>query len=62
MVKITGVEPRGRAHKNGILAGDNLLSINGREIRDVLDYRFFLTDTEVELLLSREGEEFKVNI
>ena len=62
MVKITGVEPRSRAHKNGILAGDNLLSINGREIRDVLDYRFFLTDTEVELLLSRDGEEYKVNI
>ena len=62
MVKITGVEPRSRAQKNGILAGDILLSINGREIRDVLDYRFFLTDTAVELLLTRNGEEFKVNI
>ena len=62
MVKITGVEPRSRAQKNGILAGDNLLSINGREIRDVLDYRFFLTDNKVELLLSRDGEEYTVTI
>ena len=62
MVKITGIEPRSRAEKHGILAGDNLLSINGREIRDVLDYRFFLTDNKVELLLSRDGEEYTVTI
>ena len=62
MVKITGVEPRSRGEKNGIAAGDILLSINGREIRDVLDYRFFLTDTKVELLLSRDGEEYSVSI
>ena len=62
MVKITGVEPRSRGEKNGIKTGDILLSINGREIRDVLDYRFFLTDTTVELLLSRDGEEYTVKI
>ncbi len=62
MVKITGVAPHSRAEKKGIVAGDSLLSINGREICDVLDYRFFLTDTVVELLLSRDGEEYAVNI
>ena len=62
MVKITGVEPHSRGEKNGIAAGDILLSINGREIRDVLDYRFYLTDTKVELLLSRDGEKYTVNI
>ncbi len=62
MVKITGVTPHSRGEKNGIIAGDSLLSINGREIYDVLDYRFFLTDTKVELLLSRDGEEYSVCI
>lgn len=62
MVKITGVAPRSRGEKNGIKQGDILLSINGREIRDVLDYRFFLTDNKVELLLSRDGEDYTVTI
>ena len=62
MVKITGVTPRSRGEKNGIKQGDILLSINGREIRDVLDYRFFLTDNKVELLLSRDGEDYTVTI
>ncbi len=62
MVKITGVAHNSRAYRCGIWAGDNLLSINGREICDVLDYRFHLTDTNIELLLSRDGEEYTVKI
>ena len=48
--------------KAGIRAGDGLISINGSDIRDVLDYRFYLTERVVELLLSRDGEEYSVTI
>ena len=48
--------------KAGILAGDTLVSINGNKIRDVLDYRFYLTESRVELLLLRDGAEFSVTI
>ena len=47
MVEITGVLPRSRAAKKGILPGDILLEINGHKIRDVLDYRFRLAEKTV---------------
>lgn len=59
MVKITGIEPNSRAQRAGILPGDELLSINGHPIGDVLDYRFFETERELRLLLRREGEEYE---
>ena len=62
MVTITDVFPRSRAAKAGIEKNDVLVSINGREIRDVLDYRFYLADTEISLLLKRNGEELRVTI
>ena len=62
MVRITSVTPKSRAERHGILAGDTLISINGREVTDVLDYRFFLTATEVKLALTRDGEAFEVTI
>ena len=53
MVKITSVEKSSRADKKGVREGDVLIAINGREINDVLDYRFFLTDTNITLTLER---------
>lgn len=57
MVVITDVLPKSRAAKVGILAQDVLLSINGKDINDVLDYRFHLANKEVELLVRRGDEE-----
>lgn len=39
-VTISGIEPKSRAQRAGIQPGDVLVSINGHEIVDVLDYRF----------------------
>ncbi len=62
MVKITYVEKGSRADAAGIKALDNLISINGREICDVLDYRFFLAERSVTLKIGRENEELEVTI
>ena len=62
MVKITKVLPHSRAAKRGVLAGDILVSINGRNISDVLDYRFFLTNSQVTLSLLRDGEPYEISI
>ena len=62
MVKITKVDKGSRADSAGIVAGDSLISINGREICDVLDYRFFLAEKSVTLKIGRENEEFEVTI
>ncbi len=62
MVKITDVEKGSYAEECEILPGDILVSVNGNEINDVLDYRFYLTESECELLLTRGGEEYGVVI
>lgn len=62
MVKITGVEPHSRAEKAGVLAGDNLLALNGNAIEDVLDYRFYLVTRHLELTLLRGGEQLRLLI
>ena len=62
MVKITDVLPRSRAERKGIKPGDILVAINGHEISDVIDYRFYLTEEELFLTLSRDGEEYTCHI
>ncbi len=62
MVKITGVAPRSRAAKRGVRVGDALVSINGNEIRDVLDYRFYLAECTVALELLRGEKKRTVKI
>ena len=62
MVKILAVLPRSIAAKAGIHGGDVLVSINQNEIRDVLDYRFYLTDTNVSVTLMRDEESYTVHI
>jgi putative radical SAM enzyme (TIGR03279 family) len=62
MVKIVSVEQKSRAARAGIKSGDNLIAVNGREIRDVLDYRFYLAEERVTLKLDRDGNQFEVVI
>ena len=62
MVKIVGVDKGSRAERAGLVDGDVLISINGREINDVLDYRFFLAERSIELKYSRAGAEYSAII
>ncbi len=62
MVTITDVERASLAEKHGIKAGDILISINGHEIRDVLDYQFRLSEKKVTLKIHRGAELFDVTI
>ena len=68
-VLISGVEPHSPAAKKRIRAGDELLAVNGHDIADVLDYRFYIADERLTLsvktpkkvrevkLRLREGQE-----
>lgn len=62
MVKILAVLPNSHAAHAGIRGGDVLLSINENAIRDVLDYRFYLTDTCVSLTLLHDNAPYTVRI
>ncbi len=56
MVEITCVLADSLAAKAGILGGDLLVSLNGNEIKDVLDYRFYLACRHLSVKVLREGE------
>ena len=43
--------------------GDNLISINGKRVLDVLDYKFYAYDTRLDVLLRRpDGTEYHVPV
>ncbi len=62
MVKITGVEKKSIAEKAGIKCGDILLSIGENEINDVLDYRFYITEKKLEIVVDRGGERLSFSV
>lgn len=56
MVEVTQVTKDSPAQRAGVLPGDCLLSIDGHDIRDVLDYRFFSAECRLSLLIHRGPE------
>ena len=62
MVKITAVAARSKGERAGLRAGDVLVSLNGHEITDVLDYRFYLAERRLAVRYRRDGEEFEAEI
>lgn len=62
MVEITFVEQGSYAYKCGIKQGDILVSINNNEICDVLDYRFYLTESKLDIMLLRSDKHVNVKI
>ena len=61
-VEISAVISGSRADRAGIHPGDCLISINGYDIGDVLDYRFRITERRVVLKIHRGLELFDVTI
>ena len=59
-VKINSVESNSHASRCGIKDGEVLISINGNEIIDVLDYRFYQFSRELELGLMNDIGEKRV--
>lgn len=58
-VKISSVDKHSPAEKCGIRSGDMLLSINGNEIEDVLDFRFYMTEKRLNIVFERDGQTLK---
>ena len=57
------IESNSIAEELGLEAGDELICVNGNEIKDVLDYRFQTQDEEISLLIQKQnGEEWELEI
>jgi putative radical SAM enzyme (TIGR03279 family) len=63
LLEIVHILPDGAAEGLGLKAGDVLDSVNGKEVHDVIDYRFLVADERVILAFhTKEGEARKLII
>ena len=53
MLEIAAVLPGGTASRLGLLPGDRLVSINGREVRDSIDFQYLASDERIVLQVER---------
>lgn len=54
--QIVTIEPGSVADEIGLLAGDELLAINGNPVEDVIDVQFYAADEEITLTVRRDGD------
>ncbi len=59
---VSSIERGGMAEALGLMPGDEIVAINGHELRDSIDYRFFVSDEFITLAVSRGGHlnQFKI--
>jgi putative radical SAM enzyme (TIGR03279 family) len=63
MIRVTAVEPHSIAEELGLRPGTQLLTINGRELEDFLDWEFLTADESLLLHVRQpDGEEIEFDI
>lgn len=61
--KIRFVQPDSIAQEMGIEPGDRLLSVDDKEIEDVFDYRYYIEEEQIVLLIEKpDGEQWELEI
>jgi putative radical SAM enzyme (TIGR03279 family) len=58
---VSAVEPGGLAAQMGLRPGDVILTVNGYLLRDVIDFRFYSAEEEIELEVQRDGQELTLS-
>lgn len=59
---VVSVAPGSPAEHVGLRPGDEVLRLNGRVPRDVIEWRLWSDEAEVDLVVSRAGLEFEVEV
>ena len=54
---VSAVEPGTLADQVDLRPGDVVLAVNGYPLRDVIDFRFYAAEEEIELRVQRDGRE-----
>jgi putative radical SAM enzyme (TIGR03279 family) len=57
MIEILAIEKKSIARQLGIKAGAKLISINHKPIHDLLDYRFYNSSEQLEVLIEQDNEQ-----
>src|SRR5581483_11310814 len=53
--EVAAVAPGSAAARAGLAPGDHILAVNGRRLRDVIDFRFYTADDDLTLEVLRDG-------
>ncbi len=59
MREIIFVEPDSLAEEAGLEAGDILLSVNGVEVHDILEYRYLMSEYEVTVMVKKKNGDIE---
>ncbi len=59
MIKISHIDAQSKLYKKGVRKGDILISINGNDIGDVLDYQFYCTDKKLKIAVQNAKGKVK---
>ena len=62
MITVKRVDAHSPAAKGGVLIGDIIISVNGHEVNDVLDFSFYTSERIVQLKIHRGAELFDLMI
>lgn len=60
--RVITVEPESPAARAGLLVGDELVSIEGEQPRDILEYRTLVDGDEIAFVVERNGMVFDIDI
>ncbi|HPW52117.1 MAG TPA: DUF512 domain-containing protein [Spirochaetota bacterium] len=60
MIKIINIRKKSPAERKGLRPGDEIISINGMEVRDYLDYKLYSSDFPLEYIIRRDGETYSL--
>jgi len=60
--EVARVVPGSAAARAGIAPGDRLLAVNGRRLRDIIDFRFYTADDTLDLRVQRGADVHSVRL
>src|SRR5947207_4382988 len=56
------VDPGSLGVELGLRPGDEIVSINGQRMEDVIDYRFLISEEEVEVAVAPAGDRSRLRV
>ncbi|HUI67036.1 MAG TPA: DUF512 domain-containing protein [Nitrospirota bacterium] len=59
MLEIVNVQPGSTGERLGLQSGDSIVSINGEDINDVIDFQFSAADEHLRLVVQKKGRRKK---